>query len=116
MNSADRTSLSKVSETRPRRHHRDPLTLRIYFQRHLTELVRLFGHQELTVEEAREKLRPLAEEFGEELVNESTEAVLCIARNHPVITVRLSEETHRLARPLIGPRRDPASTEPPVTF
>lgn len=39
--------------TRPQ----EPLCIRMYFQKHLTDLVRLFGYDEISVEQAREKLK-----------------------------------------------------------
>ena len=63
--------------------HRDPLHLRIYFHKHLTAFVRLFGHRELTIDEAREQLRPLVEEFGENRINEAAAELLMVVRYHP---------------------------------
>jgi len=107
---------ANLSQELRQKTHRDPLHLRMYFHKHLTAFVRLFGHQELTIDEAREQLRPLVEEFGEKRVNQATGELLVTVRYQPEQTVRLSDRVRRLARPLIGPPPEPVETDHPVSF
>lgn len=112
--SGENVSISTESRQKTPRQkvHRDPLHLRIYFHRHLTAFVRLFGHQELTIDEAREKLRPLIEEFGIERIEEAAAEILMTVRYHPEQTVRLLGDVRRLAQPLIGPPPEKGEEKP----
>jgi hypothetical protein len=91
-----------------------PLYLRLYNEPHLIALVRLLGYPGLPAPEARERLKPLNEQYGEErmkaAVRELVEVVA--AQDQPV--VRLTERARKLAWQLLGPPPEDAGVAAPT--
>lgn len=98
---------------------KQPLSVRIYFERHLTELVRLVGYDTLTLDEARARLAPLVERYGKDVTNRAAREVL----EKEAGCVRLSPAVRQAAWQLLGPppanvapasEPDPAADDLPV--
>jgi len=84
---------------------RHPLSVRIYFEPHLTAMVRLIGYETYPLEEGRARLRPLVERYGRDRVNSAAQEALDM--RHGVI--RLNAKVRRAAWQLLGPPPAPAS-------
>jgi hypothetical protein len=82
---------------------RPPLCVRIYFEPHLTDLVRLIGYGTLPVEEARRLLAPLAEKYGKERMSAAANEALEMdcSRQPPVL--RLNAAARKEAWQMLGP-------------
>lgn len=80
----------------------------MYFKQHLTDLVRLFGNSEIPLPEAREKLKPLVDKYGKELMESAAEEIIFIDGSHDHAIARLTDDARKLAVQLIG--RPPATT------
>ena len=76
-----------------------PLSVRIYYEPPLTDLVRLIGYTTLPLEEARERLAPLAEKYGRDRMNAAAKAVLDMDEQE----VRLNPVSRKAAWQLLGP-------------
>lgn len=84
--------------TRPR----EPLYLRMFFQSHLTDLVRAFGYDEIPLEDAREKLKPLVAKFGREKMEAAAEEIIVIDESKSPAVVRLTDHARKLAVQILG--------------
>lgn len=80
-----------------------PLYLRLYRQPHLIALVRLLGYEGLPVPEAKERLRPLNEQYGEARMREAVQELVQIDTSQDPPQARLAEPVHKLAWQLLGP-------------
>jgi hypothetical protein len=89
-----------------------PLWQRMYFRREMTEIVRLMGYDELTIEDARERLRPLLDVHGKALIEKGAAELLTIDANHTPATARLSDEARTLAIQILGRPKDRAAKLP----
>lgn len=78
---------------------RIPLSVRIYFEPHLTELVRLIGYDTYRLDEARGRLAPLVDKYGREKINRAAKEVLAM----DAATARLNPVVRRAAWQLLGP-------------
>lgn len=76
-----------------------PLSVRIYFEPHLTEMVRLVGYTTYPMEEGKNRLRPLVEKYGRDRINAAAHDILDM-RNE---VVRLNTKARRAAWQLLGP-------------
>jgi hypothetical protein len=81
---------------------RQPLSLRIYFQPVMTDIVRAIGYEVLACNEALLRLEPLAKRYGQPVVEEAARELLVWAEDHSDHW-RLSSEASRLSRALLGP-------------
>ena len=77
---------------------KQPLYIRLYFRRHMTELVQLIGYREVPLDEMRKQLAPLIEQYGQETITDATDEIVEI-----VEVARLKQEVRRLARQILGP-------------
>jgi len=80
---------------------RRPLHLRMYFESHLTELVRLFGYSEVPVDQAKANLKPLIEKYGEPAIKAAVEEIIIVSDTDPPVA-RLTDDARRLALQLLG--------------
>ncbi len=76
-----------------------PLSVRIYYDPLLTELVRRLGYETLALEAARGRLEPLVEQYGKDRVNAAARAVLLMDE----ATAQLRPEARKAAWQLLGP-------------
>lgn len=102
--------LPPVAADPPRRKpaHSQPLSMRLIFQPHMTDLVRLFRYETLSREEVKKRVEPLMEKYGREKVGDATaEIVEEVAQ--PPLHYRLTEEARRLSLQILGrpPALDP---------
>jgi hypothetical protein len=82
---------------------RQPLCVRLYFEAHLTELVRSIGYQSFPVPEAKARLAPLVERYGKDKVNAAIQEVLEIDRSQEPPRARLNDSARKAAWQLLGP-------------
>lgn len=80
-----------------------PLYLRLYFQSHLTEIVRLIGYADVPVDEARERLEALVTRFGNEKIVAACQEILEVDTGKEPNVARLKAEVRRLAFQILGP-------------
>lgn len=99
----------------------EPLWWRILSQEHMVALVRMFGHRELSIEEARTQMKELVERYGKEIMVAAAEEIVEQDGRGKVQIARLTERARNLAVQLIGraPQAEcsastatPPSTEP----
>jgi hypothetical protein len=95
------------------RKSKQPLYLRLYFRRHMVEIVRMFGHASIPIEQAREQLRPLVETYGKTAMEDAAEEILFIDDSQSPAIVRLTDEARQLAIPLIGRLPEHRNAESP---
>ena len=76
-----------------------PLSVRIYYDPPLTELVRLIKYDTLPLENARDRLAPLAERYGRDAMNRAAKQALDMDEHE----VRLTPEVRKAAWQLLGP-------------
>ncbi len=86
---------------------RQPLCVRLYFEPHLTELVRLIGYEELPVPVAKERMAPLVEKYGKERINAAIKEVFEIDGAHQPPRARLNSAVRKAAWQLLGPEGQP---------
>jgi hypothetical protein len=94
------------------RKSKAPLWQKMYFQQHMIAIVRLMGYDELTLDDARERLRPLLEVHGKALIEEGAAELLTINVTHTSATARLSDEARALAIQILGRPKDQAAALP----
>jgi hypothetical protein len=82
---------------------KQPLYIRLYFRRHMTELVQLIGYREVSLDEMRKQLVPLVEQYGQETITDATDEIVEI-----IEVARLKQEVRRVARQILGPPPNPA--------
>lgn len=85
-----------------------PLHLRLFFQRHMTDLVRLIGHAEHRLDEFLARVEPLHERYGEEAVKRGLDELVDVTRRDEEQFLMLKPHVRQLALQIIG--RPPAST------
>jgi hypothetical protein len=86
-----------------------PLSVRLYFQPQLYELARAIGYEGLPVPAAREKVRELAERYGEQELLAAAKELIRIDPSTDPPTARLKEDVRKLCWQLLGP--PPAAAE-----
>jgi hypothetical protein len=80
-----------------------PLSLRLYQEPHLTAIVRLLGYDGLPAPEAKERLKPLCEQFSQERMQAAVKELVEIDSSADPPVARLSATVRRLAWQLLGP-------------
>lgn len=84
---------------------------KMYTQPHWIAIVRLFGYETLTMDKAREQIKPIAEEFGKEPVADACEVLVEIVPGKEPVA-RLKSHIKRMAFQILGPESSPPSSEP----
>lgn len=97
------TSNVKPEVRQPRKGK--PLVERIYFQKHLTDIVRAVGYDVLSEDEIRARLQPIIDQQGKEAVEAAIEELLDITTGSEG-TVQLKLHVRKIARQLLGPPPD----------
>ena len=82
---------------------RQPLCVRLYFEPHLTELVRLIGYNSLPVAEAKERMGPLVTQYGKEKINAAIKELFEIDSAQEPPLARLRAAVRKAAWQLLGP-------------
>lgn len=89
-------------QTPVRKQPRAPLVLRMYAQRHMVDVVRLFGYAEIPVDEARRRIRELVEKYGRAAVEAATDEIVFVDDSKQPAVARLSDEARRLVIQILG--------------
>lgn len=84
-----------------------PLYLRLYFQTHLTEIVRAMGYGDTPAAQARERLTRLMERFDREKVLDAATELLEFDDEAEPPVARLKAEVAKLSFQLLGPPPKP---------
>ena len=87
---------------------KQPLYIRLYFRRHMTELVQLLGYRDVPLDEIEPQLVSLAEQYGQESMDAATEEIMEIVEVRQTFA-RLKDEARRVARQVLGPPPDSAA-------
>jgi hypothetical protein len=77
-----------------------PLYLRMYFQRHMTDVVRAMRYDVVSNDEGRRRMEPLIAQYGKEFV---ADAVQELVEGTSSGCFQLTEHARRLARGILGP-------------
>jgi hypothetical protein len=88
---------------------RQPLCVRLYFEAHLVDLVRLIGYRSLPVAEAKERFAPLVERYGKETINAAIRELMEVDSTREPPVARLNRAAREAAWQLLGPPQ--AATE-----
>src|ERR671938_61510 len=86
-----------------------PLCIRLYQEPHFAALVRLIGYAGLPVPEAKERLRPLNEQYGQEKMKAAARELVEIDASREPAVARLTEPARKLAWQLLGPPPEQAA-------
>jgi hypothetical protein len=82
---------------------RQPLCVRLYFEAHLLELVRLIGYRSLPVAETKARLAPLVQRHGKAKVNAAIQELLEVDSTREPPLARLKRSARDAAWQLLGP-------------
>jgi hypothetical protein len=82
---------------------RQLLCVRLYFEPHLTELVRLIGYRSLPVPEAKARMTPMVEKYGKEKINAAIKELFEIDSSQQPPRARLNAAARKAAWQLLGP-------------
>jgi hypothetical protein len=85
----------------------------MYSLPHWIAVVRLLGHKAMHMNEAREKIKPIAEEYGKEPVANACEVLVEIFTEGKESFARLKSHIRRMAFQILGP--EPTLAAPPAT-
>ena len=93
------------------RREKEVLLDKMYRLPHWIAIIRLFAYQTLTMEKAREAIKPIAEEFGKEKTADACEVLVEIVPGKEPLA-RLKNHIRRMAFQIIGPEEPsaPAAT------
>lgn len=86
---------------------------KMYSLPHWIAIIRLFGYQTLTMEKAREEIKPIAEEFGKEKTADACETLVEIVPGQQP-AARLKLHIRHMAFQILGPEAPPASAASPA--
>ncbi len=79
------------------------LLQKMYSLPHWIAVVRLLGHKAMHMNEAREKIKPIAEEYGKEPVANACEVLVEIFTEGKEPVARLKSHIRRMAFQILGP-------------
>src|SRR5947208_15891468 len=114
---SERTPAPEISLTRK---EKEKLLQQMYTLPHWIAVVRLLGHKAMHMNEAREKIKPIAEEYGKEPVANACEVLVEIFTEGKEPFARLKSHIRRMAFQILGPEPTLASStvtpaqEPPT--
>ncbi len=83
----------------------------MYFRQHMTDVVRAFGYEEVSREEARRRVEPLIERYGRPDIEA---ACAEIVEATPAGLWRLTEHARQLAAGMLGRPKSPVPAAPPT--
>jgi hypothetical protein len=87
----------------------------MYSLPHWIAIIRLFGYAALPMDQARQAIKPTAEEFGKEPVASACEALVEISTKGKTTFARLKAHVRRMAFQILGPEPSPGAHKPSVT-
>ena len=97
----DREPPASSPEPIPKRQQ-EPLYIRMYYQEHLTELVRLFGYREIPADDALKMVQPLIEKYGRPKMMEATKEIVLVDCSRDPPMTRLTDHARKLAIQILG--------------
>lgn len=103
------TSSQEIPLTRPQK---EKLLQKMYFLPHWIAIIRHFGHKTIPMPQAQEEIKPIAEEFGQELVANACESLVEISSQAEKYFARLKPHVRRMAFQIIGPEPLPEADAP----
>lgn len=88
--------------------------MRMHFKQEFVDLVRLFGYSEIPIPEAREKVKPLIDKYGQKLIEAAAEEIIFVDNAATPEVARLTDHARKLAVQILGSPRPtgPAATSP----
>jgi hypothetical protein len=107
MDTTAQATTAPAPEIQLSRQEKEKLLQKMYTASHWIAIIRLFGYQSIPMDRAREKIKPIAEEFGKELVATACEALVDIKPHDKEPVARLKPHVRRMAFQILGP-------EPPL--
>jgi|CXWL01.1.fsa_nt_gi hypothetical protein len=112
---ADRPSGAALISPPAQQRKNRPLHERMYFQRHMTDIVRAIGYEVLLRDEALARVRPMIDQYGRAAIESAAEELLEVEENGATTTVRLRDHARQLARQILGrpPEAGAAQTQKP---
>ena len=81
---------------------KEAIVVRMYYKEHLTDLVRLFGYSEISLDAVREKFKPLVEKYGRTLMEAAAEEIIFIDGTREPAVARLTDDARKLAGGILG--------------
>src|SRR5438445_1965577 len=79
-----------------------PLCQRLYFEAHLTDLVRLLGHQGLPLPDAQAQFALLLLKYGDGKMRAAAEEITAIDHTQQPPVARLTDQARKLAFQILG--------------
>ncbi len=90
------------SEPALTRQEKEKLLQKMYSLPHWIAIIRLFGYQTVPMDQARQAIKPIAEEFGKEPVAEACEVLVEISMIEKEAFARLKSHIRRMAFQILG--------------
>ena len=97
------------------RKEKEQLLQKMYTLPHWIAVVRLLGYQAMHMDEARKKIKPIADEYGKEPVANACEVLVEIFTEGNEPFARLKSHIRRMAFQILGPEPSPTPVAPTVT-
>lgn len=94
----------------PPRKDTQPLYIRMFFRKHMTDLVRAFGYEELSREEAKRRVQALIDTYGDAEIRSATEEIVELTPDGSAW--RLTERARTLAVGILGRPKPPQKAVP----
>jgi hypothetical protein len=107
-----RSPQSPEAKKTARSGSKQPLYIRLYFRRHMTELVQLLGYRDVPLDDIKPQLASMAEQYGQETIDAATEEIIEIVTVTQTFA-RLKAEVRHVARQILGRPPDPAGAAMP---
>ena len=103
MNATSQPPAPAPAEIPLSRSEKEKLLKQMYSLTHWIELIRLFGYRTLPMDQARNAIKPLAEQFGKEPVATACEVLVEISTQDKEPFARLKPHVRRMAFQILGP-------------
>lgn len=114
MNRTARSESTPAAATPLSRTAKEKLIQQMYSRAHWIAVIRLFGYQTFPMDQAREAIKPLAEQYGKEPVAAACEILVEISAQGPEAVARLKPHIRRMAFQILGPEPPPGAVTPKV--
>ena len=97
------------------RREKEQLLQKMYTLPYWIELIRFFAYKTVPMDEARQKVKPLAEEYGKDRIAEAAEVLVEIFMDDKKPFARLKSHIRRMAFQILGPEQPsiPATIKAP---
>lgn len=112
MNPADPSASTPSAEPALTRQEKEKLLQSMYTLPSWIAIIRMFGYQTLPMEQARQAIKPIADEYGKEPVANACEVLVEIRAQEKEPTARLKPHIRRMAFQILGPEPQPNAVAP----